>query len=121
MTQDLRDAALFYHRYPTPGKLEISATKPLGNQRDLALAYSPGVAAACEVIVDDPAESMLFVPFESLDASELSKAEILLLRNKGRSAVTQALEAYAELLDFMETEYAPAARAASATARAPKC
>ncbi|WP_417433787.1 NADP-dependent malic enzyme [Kiloniella sp.] len=57
MTQDLRDAALFYHRYPTPGKLEISATKPLGNQRDLALAYSPGVAAACEVIVDDPAEA----------------------------------------------------------------
>ncbi len=57
MTQDLRDAALFYHRYPTPGKLEISATKPLGNQRDLALAYSPGVAAACEVIVEDPAEA----------------------------------------------------------------
>ncbi|WP_419904480.1 NADP-dependent malic enzyme [Kiloniella sp.] len=57
MTQDLRDAALFYHRHPTPGKLEISATKPLGNQRDLALAYSPGVAAACEVIVEDPAEA----------------------------------------------------------------
>ncbi|MEH6633442.1 MAG: NADP-dependent malic enzyme [Halopseudomonas aestusnigri] len=57
MTQDLRDAALYYHRYPTPGKLEISATKPLGNQRDLALAYSPGVAAACEVIVEDPAEA----------------------------------------------------------------
>ncbi|MFD2205349.1 NADP-dependent malic enzyme [Kiloniella antarctica] len=57
MTQDLRDAALFYHRYPKPGKLEISATKPLGNQRDLALAYSPGVAAACEVIVEDPAEA----------------------------------------------------------------
>ena len=57
MTQDLREAALFYHRYPTPGKLEISATKPLGNQRDLALAYSPGVAAACEVIVEDPAEA----------------------------------------------------------------
>ena len=57
MTQDLREAALFYHRYPTPGKLEVTATKPLGNQRDLALAYSPGVAAACEVIVEDPAEA----------------------------------------------------------------
>ena len=63
-------------------------------------------------IVDDPAESTLFMPFESLDASDLSKAEILLLRNKGRTAVTQAIEAYAELLDFMETDYAPAARAA---------
>jgi len=63
-------------------------------------------------IVDNPTESTLFMPFESLDASELSKAEILLLRNKGRTAVTQAVEAYAGLLDFMETEYAPAARAA---------
>jgi malate dehydrogenase (oxaloacetate-decarboxylating)(NADP+) len=45
-TADLDEQALFYHRYPRPGKLEIQATKPLGNQRDLALAYSPGVAAA---------------------------------------------------------------------------
>ncbi len=42
---DFDEAALFFHRYPKPGKLEIQATKPLGNQRDLALAYSPGVAA----------------------------------------------------------------------------
>ncbi len=63
-------------------------------------------------IVDDPTESTLFVPFESLDASDLSKAEILLLRNKGRTAVSQAIEAYATLLDFMETDYAPAARTA---------
>ena len=56
MTDDkLRDSALEYHRLPTPGKLAIVATKPLANQRDLALAYSPGVAAACEVIVADPA------------------------------------------------------------------
>lgn len=63
-------------------------------------------------IVDDPTESTLFMPFESLDASDLSKAEILLLRNEGRTAVTRAIAAYADLLDFMETEYAPAARAA---------
>jgi hypothetical protein len=44
---ELDENALFYHRYPRPGKLEIQATKPLGNQRDLALAYSPGVAAPC--------------------------------------------------------------------------
>ena len=53
---DLKEAALHYHRYPTPGKLEVVATKPLANQRDLALAYSPGVAAACEAIVEDPAQ-----------------------------------------------------------------
>src|SRR5687767_11245532 len=52
---DLDQAALFFHKYPIPGKLEIQATKPLGNQRDLALAYSPGVAAPCLAIRDDPA------------------------------------------------------------------
>ena len=54
---DLTEAALRYHRVPKPGKLEITATKPLATQRDLALAYSPGVAAACEAIVEDPAEA----------------------------------------------------------------
>ncbi|MGZ5829741.1 MAG: hypothetical protein ACXWJW_14540, partial [Xanthobacteraceae bacterium] len=53
LSDDLRSGALIYHRLPRPGKLEIQATKPLGNQRDLALAYSPGVAAACEAIVAD--------------------------------------------------------------------
>jgi len=52
--EDLKQAALDYHEYPTPGKLSITATKPLSNQSDLALAYSPGVAAACEAIVEDP-------------------------------------------------------------------
>ena len=52
----LHRAALAYHRAPPPGKLAVVATKQLGNQRDLALAYSPGVAAACLAIVDDPAE-----------------------------------------------------------------
>ena len=51
---DLDEQALFFHRYPRPGKLEIQPTKPLGNQRDLALAYSPGVAAPCLAIRDDP-------------------------------------------------------------------
>jgi malate dehydrogenase (oxaloacetate-decarboxylating)(NADP+) len=49
-----RKAALDYHEFPTPGKLSITATKQLLNQSDLALAYSPGVAAACEAIVEDP-------------------------------------------------------------------
>ncbi len=55
--QNLKEAALEYHRSPKPGKLEINATKTLSNQRDLALAYSPGVAFACEEIVRDPAEA----------------------------------------------------------------
>ncbi len=50
----LREAALRYHEHPRPGKLEITPTKPLGNQRDLALAYSPGVAAPCEEIEKNP-------------------------------------------------------------------
>ena len=55
-SDDLHQAALAYHRLPRPGKLEIQATKPLANQRDLALAYSPGVAAACTEIAKNPAE-----------------------------------------------------------------
>ena len=54
MADDLNRAALHYHRHPKPGKLEIRATKPLANQRDLALAYSPGVAAACKEIEAAP-------------------------------------------------------------------
>jgi len=54
---DMRDDALHYHRWPSPGKLEVVAKKPLANQRDLALAYSPGVAAACDAIVEHPAEA----------------------------------------------------------------
>ena len=57
MDEQLRKAALDYHRLPTPGKISIAPTKSLINQRDLALAYTPGVAAACEAIVADPAEA----------------------------------------------------------------
>ncbi len=57
MDDQLRKAALDYHRFPTPGKIAIAPTKGLVNQRDLALAYTPGVAAACEAIVADPAEA----------------------------------------------------------------
>jgi malate dehydrogenase (oxaloacetate-decarboxylating)(NADP+) len=54
MDEHLRKSALDYHRLPTPGKISVVPTKGLINQRDLALAYSPGVAAACEEIVNDP-------------------------------------------------------------------
>ena len=49
-----KKAALDYHEFPTPGKISIAPTKQLSNQNDLALAYSPGVAAACNAIVADP-------------------------------------------------------------------
>jgi malate dehydrogenase (oxaloacetate-decarboxylating)(NADP+) len=57
MDEEIRKAALDYHRLPKPGKIAIAPTKSLLNQRDLALAYSPGVAAACEEIVRNPAEA----------------------------------------------------------------
>ncbi len=57
MDEQLREAALQYHRQSPPGKIAVNATKPMITQRDLALAYSPGVAAACEAIVDNPAEA----------------------------------------------------------------
>ncbi|MEE2810749.1 MAG: NADP-dependent malic enzyme, partial [Pseudomonadota bacterium] len=52
-SESLRDAALRYHEFPRPGKLEIRATKPLATGNDLARAYSPGVAEACLEIKDD--------------------------------------------------------------------
>ena len=56
--EDLKKSALEYHRLPRPGKISIQPTKQLTNQRDLALAYTPGVAAACEEIVRDPREAI---------------------------------------------------------------
>ena len=53
----LRKAALDYHRYPVPGKIAVTPTKGLVNQRDLALAYTPGVAKVCEEIAAHPAEA----------------------------------------------------------------
>src|SRR3978361_749843 len=57
MEDRLREDALDYHRLPTPGKISIAPTKSLANQRDLALAYSPGVAYACTAIAADPREA----------------------------------------------------------------
>src|SRR5436305_15151236 len=55
LPDELTESALRYHRLPRPGKIEVVPTKPLATQRDLSLAYSPGVAAACYEIVRDPA------------------------------------------------------------------
>src|SRR4051812_20863977 len=56
-SHDFHDAALDYHRLPRPGKIEVTPTKPLANQRDLALAYTPGVADVCDAIVANPADA----------------------------------------------------------------
>ena len=57
---DLKSDALHFHSAPKPGKLEVVATKPLANQRDLALAYSPGVAFPCQAIAADPETAAIY-------------------------------------------------------------
>ena len=97
ISEDLRAGALFYHRWPKPGKLEIQATKPLSNQRDLALAYSPGVAAACEAIVDDPAEAANLTARQNLVAVVTNGTAVLGLGNIGPLAAKPVMEGKAVL------------------------
>jgi len=97
MSEDLRTGALVYHRSPKPGKLEIQATKPLGNQRDLALAYSPGVAAACEAIVEDPAEAANLTTRQNLVAVITNGTAVLGLGDIGPLAAKPVMEGKAVL------------------------
>ena len=62
------EEALAFHRHPQPGKLEVTPTKPMATQRDLALAYSPGVAYACTAIVDDAANAAKYTARANLVA-----------------------------------------------------
>ncbi|WP_299811181.1 NADP-dependent malic enzyme [uncultured Roseibium sp.] len=94
---DLTDAALFYHEHPRPGKLEIQATKPLGNQRDLALAYSPGVAAPCLAIADDPSKAALYTSRANLVAVISNGTAVLGLGNIGPLASKPVMEGKAVL------------------------
>lgn len=97
MSKDLRSGALVYHRLPKPGKLEVVATKPLGNQRDLALAYSPGVAAACEAIVDDPQEAANLTARQNLVAVISNGTAVLGLGDIGPLASKPVMEGKAVL------------------------
>lgn len=97
LSTDLRSGALVYHRQPRPGKLEIQATKPLGNQRDLALAYSPGVAAACEAIVDDPGEAAELTSRQNLVAVITNGTAVLGLGDIGPLASKPVMEGKAVL------------------------
>jgi malate dehydrogenase (oxaloacetate-decarboxylating)(NADP+) len=94
---DLDEGALFYHRYPAPGKLEIRATKPLGNQRDLALAYSPGVAAPCLAIHDDPATAAHYTARANLVGVISNGTAVLGLGNIGALASKPVMEGKAVL------------------------
>ncbi len=89
---ELRRAALEYHEFPTPGKVAISATKQLINQRDLALAYSPGVAAACEEIVADPANAFRYTSRGNLVAVVTNGTAVLGLGNIGPLAAKPVME-----------------------------
>ena len=89
---DLGDAALHYHREPTPGKIEVTPTKPLGNQRDLALAYSPGVAAACDAIVADPKEAAGLTARGNLVGVVTNGSAVLGLGNIGPLASKPVME-----------------------------
>ena len=93
----LRRAALDYHEHPTPGKLAISATKQMLNQRDLALAYSPGVAAACEEIVADPANVFRYTARGNLVAVVTNGTAVLGLGDIGPLAAKPVMEGKAVL------------------------
>ena len=79
MAEDLREAALRYHREPKPGKIEVVSSKPLGNQRDLALAYTPFPATVCGYLCPNPCmqactrQSAFMAP---VDVTQLGQASI---------------------------------------------
>ncbi|MBO9330060.1 malate dehydrogenase [Achromobacter sp. HZ01] len=95
--QSDRQAALDYHEYPTPGKVSVVASKPLVNQRDLALAYSPGVAAACEEIVADPANVFRYTGRGNLVGVITNGTAVLGLGNIGALASKPVMEGKAVL------------------------
>jgi malate dehydrogenase (oxaloacetate-decarboxylating)(NADP+) len=97
MSDDLRSGALAYHRLPKPGKLEVVPTKPLANQRDLALAYSPGVAAACEAIVEDSSAADQLTTRQNLVAVITNGTAVLGLGDIGPLAAKPVMEGKAVL------------------------
>jgi malate dehydrogenase (oxaloacetate-decarboxylating)(NADP+) len=89
---ELRRAALEYHEFPTPGKVAIAATKQLTNQRDLALAYSPGVAAPCEEIVADPVNAFKYTARGNLVGVITNGTAVLGLGDIGPLAAKPVME-----------------------------
>ncbi len=94
---ELKQAALEYHEFPTPGKLSVNATKQMVNQRDLALAYSPGVAYACEAIAEDPAAAFRYTARGNLVAVVTNGTAVLGLGDIGPLAAKPVMEGKAVL------------------------
>jgi malate dehydrogenase (oxaloacetate-decarboxylating)(NADP+) len=94
---NVRHPALDYHEHPKPGKLEIRATKPLANGRDLSLAYSPGVAEACLAIKADPADAARYTTRGNLVAVISNGTAVLGLGNIGALASKPVMEGKAVL------------------------
>jgi malate dehydrogenase (oxaloacetate-decarboxylating)(NADP+) len=92
MSDKLRESALEYHRYPVPGKIKITPTKPLTTQKDLSMAYSPGVAAASEAIFEDPAEASNLTARANLVAVVTNGTAVLGLGNIGPLAAKPVME-----------------------------
>lgn len=92
MSEKLRDAALEYHALPVAGKISVVPTKSLDNQRDLALAYSPGVAEACLAIAEDPAEASRLTSRANLIAVVTNGTAVLGLGNIGPLAGKPVME-----------------------------
>src|SRR5215475_6939761 len=97
MDDDFRKSALAYHRLPRPGKLSVEATKRMANQRDLALAYSPGVAAPCEAIAADPSLAREYTARGNLVAVITNGTAVLGLGNIGALASKPVMEGKAVL------------------------
>ncbi|MEM6988001.1 MAG: NADP-dependent malic enzyme, partial [Pseudomonadota bacterium] len=96
-SQTSKDAALRYHSNPTPGKLEIRATKPLASTRDLSLAYSPGVAEACVAISENPLDASKYTSRANLVAVVSNGSAALGLGNIGPLASKPIMEGKAVL------------------------
>ena len=95
--QTFRESAIRYHAFPTPGKLAIRPTKPLSNNRDLARAYSPGVAYACELIAKNPAQASLMTARSNLVAVITNGTAVLGLGDIGPLAAKPVMEGKAVL------------------------
>ena len=91
-SKQLREAALYYHRHPRPGKIAVTPIKQLTNQYDLSMAYSPGVAAACEEIVADPAEVSTLTARANLVGVITNGTAVLGLGNIGPLAAKPVME-----------------------------
>ncbi|MDN0087475.1 NADP-dependent oxaloacetate-decarboxylating malate dehydrogenase [Yersinia nurmii] len=92
MDEQLKQSALDFHQYPTPGKIQVSPTKPLATQRDLALAYSPGVAAPCLEIAADPLAAYKYTARGNLVAVISNGTAVLGLGNIGALAGKPVME-----------------------------